>query len=531
MAIHGWQRKGYAMRSFVRGKGFAGLGRRVVRLGAILRRSEFLVFVPAMTLAAFWIGGEPVLILTALGLPMVFAMAGAFREVPAAGFFLSPEPGTLALRQQLLSAMDEMVRLAQETGRGTGCLVIQVDDAAQLLDRHGRAAEVEILTRCMERVGSALRESDVVASLEGGGLAVALAPMTRIDLETLVQVASRLQSAMSAPISIGGMRVHVTASVGFCLDIRAPLPTGASLLDAAQLAADEALRHGPGAIRAYAPEMARRRGERTNLRLDLERALDEHEIRPHFQPQIDTDTGRVSGFEALARWHHPERGIIAPSEFLTAIEDAGLCERLGEAMLYHALAALAAWDKAGLDVPRVAVNFSSAELRNPKLADSLKWELDRFGIAPDRLSVEILETVVAENENDIILRNIRALAALGCGIDMDDFGTGSASIANIRRFSIRRIKIDRSFIAHIETDAEQRKLVSAILSMADCLGIDSLAEGVETAAEYALLSQLGCGHVQGFQIARPMPFEDVEDWVVHHRATQAQSPRIIHGAR
>ena len=517
------------MRILAQGTFSEGIGRLACRLGSLLRRSEFLVFVPAMTLAAFWLGGEPVLILTALGLPMVFAMAGAFREVPAPGYGLSGGPGTPGLRPQLLAVLDEKVRDAQESGRGTGCLVIQLDDAAQLLDRHGRAAEAEILARCVERICGVMREGDIVARLEGGGVAVALAPMLRIDLETLVQVASRLQSAVGAPISLDATRVHVTASVGFCLDLRAPALTGAALLDAAQLAADEALRHGPGAIRAFAPDMARRRGEMNSLRLDLERALDEHQIRPHFQPQIDTDTGRVSGFEALARWHHPERGMIAPSEFLGVIEESGLCERLGEAMLYHALSALAQWDKAGLDVPRVAVNFSSAELRNPKLADSLKWELDRFGIAPERLSVEVLETVVAEAENDIILRNIRSLAALGCGVDMDDFGTGSASIANIRRYSIRRIKIDRSFIARLDTDAEQRRLVSAILSMADCLGIDTLAEGEETAAEFALLSQLGCGHVQGFHIARPMAFEDVEDWLLHHRAAQSRTPRIGHG--
>lgn len=505
-----------------------GLGRLVCRLGRLLRRSEFLVFVPAMTLAAFWLGGEPVLILTALGLPMVFAMAGAFREVPGPGL---GAPGVQGMRPQFLALLDERMREARETGRGTGCLVIQLDGAAQVLDRYGRAAEAEILSRCLERICAVLREGDLVMRLEGGGVTVALAPMQRIGLETLVQVASRLQSAIADPISLDAMRVHVTASVGFCLDLRAPSPTGAALLDAAQLAADEALRQGPGAIRAYSPDMARQRGEMNSLRADLETALDEHQIRPHFQPQIDTDTGQVSGFEALARWHHPERGIVAPAEFLGVIEEAGLSERLGEAMLYHALSALAQWDKAGLDVPRVAVNFSSAELRNPKLADSLKWELDRFGIAPERLSIEVLETVVAEAENDIILRNIRSLASLGCGIDMDDFGTGSASIANIRRYSIRRIKIDRSFIAGLDTDAEQRKLVAAILSMADCLGIETLAEGVETAAEFALLSQLGCGHVQGFHIARPMAFEDVEDWLHHRRAAQSLTPRIGHAAR
>ncbi|MBL4918768.1 putative bifunctional diguanylate cyclase/phosphodiesterase [Szabonella alba] len=507
------------------------LGYGLCRLGAWLRRAEFLVFVPALTLASFWLGGEPVMILTALGLPMVFAMAGAFRETAAVGYGTAPAQGGFGMRLPFVAQLDELLARAGQGGRATGCLVIQFDDAARILTRHGRAAEAEILNRCCERIYGAMREGDLVARLEGGGLAVALAPMLRLDLEALVQVAARLQAALSPPISLDGMRLHVTASVGFCHGARAPHGTGASMLDAAQLAADEALRHGPGAIRAFAPDMARRHADRDSLRLDLERALDDHQIRPHFQPQIDTDTGAISGFEALARWHHPERGLIPPSDFLAVIDEAGLSGRLGESMLFHALSALVQWDRAGLAVPRVSVNFCSAELRNPKLADNLKWELDRFGITPDRLSVEILETVVAEEENDIILRNIRALAALGCGIDMDDFGTGSASIANIRRYSIRRIKIDRSFIARLDTDPEQRKLVSAILSMAERLGISTLAEGVETAGEYALLSQLGCGNVQGYHIARPMPLEETEDWVIHHRASQSRAPKISQRAR
>ena len=158
-----------------------------------------------------------------------------------------------------------------------------------------------------------------------------------------------------------------------------------------------------------------------------------------------------------------------------------------------------------MQVPTVSVNFSAAELRNPKLAEKLKWELDRFGLAPDRLTVEILETVVAETDNDVIVRNVAALAALGCGIDLDDFGTGHASITNIRRFALRRLKIDRSFVTRVDEDREQQKLVSAILSMAERLGLDTLAEGVETPGEHAMLSQLGCGHVQGFGIGRPMP--------------------------
>jgi diguanylate cyclase len=298
------------------------------------------------------------------------------------------------------------------------------------------------------------------------------------------------------------------------------------MLTAAGLAADEAAAHGPGAIRAFTPDVARRQADRSLLRDELERALDEGAIRPHFQPQISTDTGEVTGFEALARWHHADRGVIGPCEFLPGIEAAGLAERLGEVMLFHALNALVKWDRAGLRVPAVGVNFSGMELRNPRLAEKLQWELDRFDLTPDRISVEILETVVAETDNDIIVRNIAGLAAMGCGIDLDDFGTGNASIGSIRRFTVRRIKIDRSFVTRVDEDREQQKMIAALVSLADRLGLETVAEGVESGAEHAMLAQLGCAHVQGFGIARPMPFEETEAWMRARLAGVTPAPRI-----
>ena len=177
------------------------------------------------------------------------------------------------------------------------------------------------------------------------------------------------------------------------------------------------------------------------------------------------------------------------------------------------------------------MNFSKAELRSPRLADKLKWELDRFDLAPPRLTIEILETVVAESDNDVVVSNIAALAKLGCGIDLDDFGTGHASITSIRRFDVRRIKIDRSFVTRVDEDREQQKVVSAILSMAEQLGMATLAEGVETPGEHAMLCQLGCGDVQGFGIARPMPVEETMNWIARHLARKEGTPRIGHRAR
>ena len=158
-------------------------------------------------------------------------------------------------------------------------------------------------------------------------------------------------------------------------------------------------------------------------------------------------------------------------------------------------------------------------------------ELDRFDLEPRRLSIEILENVVAETDNDVVVANIAALAKLGCGIDLDDFGTGHASITSIRRFTVRRIKIDRSFVTKLDEDREQQKMVAAILSMAERLGLETLAEGVETPGEHALLAQLGCGDVQGFGIARPMPIDDTMEWIARHRIKLGTMPKIGTRAR
>ena len=498
---------------------------------AQFRRPELMIFIPALTLAAYWLGGERMLILAALGAPLFFAIGGAFRLPGGAGNMVPDALAGLAVRPQIVTLMDTILRESPVSGMTTACFVVQFDDAPGLLDRHGRAAQTEILARCAERLCASLRTGDTLARLEGGGFAVAIGAVRRLDLENAVQLCVRLQSALSSPISLNGARIYVTASIGFCLGERVPAQSGAALLDAAQVAGDEALRNGPGAIRAFAPDMTRNRADRDSLRRELEAALDEGQIRAHFQPQLSTDTGAISGFEALARWYHPERGLIPPAEFLPAIEDSGLSGRLGEVMVYNALLALSRWDKAGHKVPMVAVNFSKSELRNPGLASKLKWELDRFDLTPERLTVEILETVVAEADNDVVVSNIAAISQMGCGVDLDDFGTGHASITSLRRFAVRRIKIDRSFVTRVDEDREQQKIVSAILSMAEQLGMQTLAEGVETPGEHAMLAQLGCGHVQGFGIARPMPVDETMDWITRHLARFSGTPRIGNRAR
>ena len=366
--------------------------------------------------------------------------------------------------------------------------------------------------------------------LHGAGFGVALAPVPRADLEVVLQLSERLQAAVAEPVVTTGGTAHLTASIGFCLPARAPGPSGEALLEAAERAAAEAQRAGPAAVRAYSGGLRRRHTTCDALITDAEGALATGQIVPFFQPQLCTDTGRITGFEALARWNHPERGIVPPYEFLPALEQAGMLERLGQCMLHQSLQALRTWDRSGMEIPAVGVNFSPEELRNPGLVERIRWELDGFDLAPGRLTIEVLETVVAGQGDDMIVRNLLGLAELGCRIDLDDFGTGHASIGAIHRFPISRVKIDRSFIAGIEDDAEAHKMVSAILSMAERLGLDTVAEGVETPGQHAILAQLGCGHVQGFGIAKPMAYDDAVVWTARFQSRVGAPPQIARRA-
>ncbi|MEB8387588.1 bifunctional diguanylate cyclase/phosphodiesterase [Rhodobacteraceae bacterium KMM 6894] len=485
-----------------------------------------LALFPALVLGGFWLGGEEMLIMIALGFPVCLTFAGGLSSSDSAAHPDNDDPQMTGQRG-FEAAMDSAARSAAQSSRRTGCILLALDDYPDVLDRYGKATIDAMMTRQLERLQSALRSRDTVCRLEDNLFAVCVAPVRQLDLGNALHMASRLQSALEEPLVIDATTAYVSASVGLTLDTNVTSKTGTGLFDAAMIALAEARRHGPSAMRAYSHEMhAPIILCETTLADEAREALDAGQIQPWYQPQLSTDTGLISGFEALARWDHPDRGLISPAEFLPALQQANQMERLGEVMLFAALGALKSWDAAGLDVPHVGVNFAPEELRNPRLAEKIEWELDRFDLPANRLSVEILETVMATSPDDTVVRNIAGLSRLGCQIDLDDFGTGHASISSIRRFDVQRLKIDRSFVMKVDLDSQQRRMVSAILLMAEQLGLDTLAEGVETAGEHAMLAQLGCGHVQGFGISRPLPFDQTVTWANTYLSKLQALPRI-----
>ncbi|WP_223274989.1 bifunctional diguanylate cyclase/phosphodiesterase [Tateyamaria sp. syn59] len=492
---------------------------------AVLTGPQMLAFLPALMLAAYWLGGEVALTAVAIAVPLAWLGFGGIDDLIRQRMARELQPGVVS-QDAFGDKIDTTRQDAPAADRNSAIFSIELDEHTTLADRFEPAAIDRILKAVADRLVATMRDNDTLCQTGDFRFSLCLGQVQHLDLESCIQLSGRYQQAIEEPIAIDGTTIYVSVSVGFCLLNRAPGDTGRDWLNGSLAALTEAQRRGPSSVRAYSTELHSRLKNRAHLRDEVAAALERGHIQPWFQPQISTDTGKVAGFEALARWIHPDRGAISPAEFLPAIEDAGLLERLAEIMIYHSFTALKAWDSAGLRVPHVGVNFSGSELNNPKLVDKVRWELDRFDLTPDRLAVEVLETVVTDTTDDTITRNINALTKLGCRIDLDDFGTGHASISSIRRFGVGRIKIDRSFVMKADRDPEQQRMISAVLTMAERMNIETLAEGVETVGEHALLAQLGCDYVQGFGIARPMPFEKTLDWVRAHEAKLKDAPSL-----
>ncbi len=496
-----------------------GLLKVQARLRRALTRTEVLALFPLLAFAAHGMGGPDAVLAAAALLPALLVLAHA--GIPAAmqgGASLPelrPGRGTMALMLDRFATMPDA---------DSACVMLAIDDWTELEARTGRDAARGIADRCAERLSGAIRHEDLLADLGDGRFGVVLSPIPAARLGTREALADRLRAAIAEPFALDGATLRLTASAGHAALLRegrgpnaAAGTPGEATLAAAEAALEEARTAGPDAVRAFVPwpngVAIGRRAAPSPLAEEVGEALAAGLILPWFQPQIDAATGVVTGFEALARWQHPELGLIAPNRFLDAVTEAGRIEALGRAMRKGALEALARWDAAGARGLTVSVNASLEELRSPTFAEQVAWDLDLHDTSPERLIVEVLETVAASTQDDSVVTTLAALRREGVSIDLDDFGVGQASLLSIRRFGVRRIKIDRSFVLGIDVGEEQRSMVGAIVSLAREMGLTTLAEGVETEGQREALRDLGCAYLQGFAIGRPMPLSDTLDWL------------------
>ena len=491
--------------------------------GPILLRREMVAFLPAASLAGLWFGLEGMTLVgfTALIVAWMSRPLAIPEEPEAEGTPMRAMPQRAHAEEMMEAAAKE----AQAEGKGTACMVIGIDDPAAVSRQMSREEFEEFQQAFGARIRGVLRNSDRIALIEGERYAAILTPTQRPDLESMIQLAGRLQLACDAPYSITARSVNVTSHVGFCLMTRAPEPTGKAILAAAESAAEEAARNGPGGIRAYAPEVRPVTKVQSALASDIAPALEEGRIVAYFQPQISTDTGAISGMQAVPRWLDRDRGILGEAEILPAITARGLQVRLAEVMLFQCFGALRDWEKLPAGPSLVSLLIGLEHVTDPKMSDRLKWEFDRFDMPPQRICLVLHRDVTARLDDEVVMRNVSHCANLGCRIELAGFGTGPISVSAIRRTGAERIRIHRSFVTNVERDPEQQRLVSAIISFAAGLGLETLAEGVATIGEHAMLAQLGCQHVQGKAISAPLPLDECAGWMGRHDARLASIPR------
>ncbi|WP_373503633.1 putative bifunctional diguanylate cyclase/phosphodiesterase [Aestuariivirga sp.] len=316
-------------------------------------------------------------------------------------------------------------------------------------------------------------------------------------------IAAAIVRSLAAPIAIEGQDIVVGASVGAAIS-----PTHASgakdLLNSADLALYEVKKGGRNGFYVFNPEMKALQAKRKKLELELKAAIYDDTLDLHYQPIVNSSSGRVRGYEALIRWMHPSRGLLPPGEFLPVAEEAGLMTALGAWAIRRACEQAVFFP----EDCQISVNVSPSQLRSLSIVDAVKGSLDATGLAPGRLVLEVTETAILGGESNAA-RVIEDLLLLGVGLALDDFGTGYSSLSHLQRFAFTEVKIDRSFVAGIGTMPVNLAIVRGVIGIAREIGIDVIAEGIETEAQAEALRREGCEYLQGYLFSRPMPFADV----------------------
>jgi diguanylate cyclase (GGDEF)-like protein/PAS domain S-box-containing protein len=418
-------------------------------------------------------------------------------------------PNRGLLRQQIEEALMHRRRSTEKVA----VLVLGLDNFKAINDTLGHAVGDKLLRGVAKRLRSSLREEDKLARLNSDEFAVVQSGLARPDEAGML--ARRLLDAIADPYLIDGNSVVIGASIGIAM---APGDgeDAERLLKSADMALSRAKADARGTFSFFESAMDARAQSRRKIEVELRDAIQDEVLRPYYQPLIDLASGRITGFEALVRWPHPERGMISPAEFIPVAEDTGLISAIGGMMLRRACADAANWP----DDVRVAVNLSSLQFRSGNLLALVTDALKQSGLPAKRLELEITETLLLEKSSQV-LATLHALRALGVRISMDDFGTGYSSLSYLRSFPFDKIKIDQSFVRDLGANRDAQAIIRSIVSLGKGLGVTITAEGVETEAELSCLRTEGCHEAQGFLFSRARPNAEIMELLRAQRAEDA----------
>jgi diguanylate cyclase len=414
----------------------------------------------------------------------------------------------LANRLLLDDRITQAIAQANRQAHEFAVVVLDLDRFKLINDSLGHHAGDELLCEVAVRLKGAIRAVDSIARLGGDEFVIVFdGPATRAETLDLGQ---RLLKVMEPSMRLLGIDVHVSPSIGIAF-----YPRDGATIDALLAHADAAMYHakerGRNNVQCYTESMGTVTHERVKLESELHEALHGSQFELHYQPKVDTATGRINSAEALIRWRHPQRGLLLPAEFIPVADECGLLDAIGEWVLREACRQGSIWQQRGPRALRVAVNLAPSQFRLVDLAGQIRRALDGSGLDPALLEIELTETAVMSDAEESV-HILEAISRMGVLVSVDDFGTGYSSMSYLRRFPIDKLKIDRCFVEHMTARPEDASIVGAIISLAHSLRLKVIAEGVETPEQLQLLAQLGCDQYQGFYFSPallPAKFEEL----------------------
>lgn len=427
----------------------------------------------------------------------------------------------LADRPGLAEHLQAMLTGAEASGYQIGVLLLDVDQLTLIHDGIGQTAAEELLGQLAGRLRAEVRKADVVARFGNGEFALICCDITEPEASGL---AERIIHALRRPFELADREILATVSIGIVLSRLSD--TAEELLQHADMARRRSKAQHRGGAALFDERMESTVLDRLDLESDLARAVERGEFQIHYQPVMELATGRPAGVEALLRWNRPGHGLISPDIFIPIAEETGLIMPLGEWVLNAALTQARMWQEEEPQARdlRVSVNVSALQLQDRRLIDRVRATIDSAGMDAGSVELEITESGLM-NDVEHSIRTLSRLRELGVGISVDDFGTGYSSLSYLNRLPATALKIDQSFIARLSEDADGpgTHLVKAIISMASALDLDVVAEGVETAHQYAVLSTMGARLGQGYFWSKALPAADTLSWL---RAKYHSSPTV-----
>jgi diguanylate cyclase (GGDEF)-like protein len=424
-------------------------------------------------------------------------------------------------RSLLNQRLKQILAQAQRDGTHVGCLFLDFDHFKRINDTLGHDAGDQLLQAIAQRLTSAVRESDTVARL-GGDEFVVILPGLDPEPATfeVMTVLTRVRDAFQAPFRLADQTPTLTCSIGVAV-YPVDAQDGVGLIKQADTAMYAAKEAGRNAYRFFTADMNARVQLRLQLETDMRRGLMDDEFFLVYQPQIEMQTGRCCGVEALLRWRDPERGIIAPAEFIPVAEESGMIQALGARVLRDACRQVVHWHR--MDMPlRLSVNLSVQQLQHDSWLSVVEEALSSSGLAARHLDLEITESVIITHPEKAVATLVR-LKQMGVSITVDDFGTGYSSLSYLARLPIQGVKVDQRFVHGLDKNANDEAITQAIIALSHSLGLRCIAEGVETPAQFNFLKAHGCEEAQGYLIAHPMQAPDLRAWwrmqeELHHGA-------------